>query len=60
MPYDQPYPVKVDRPIAKPYISKVIQPVIHKKTIVQSHISHIEHEPPQQPYGALDYNIKKK
>ncbi|KAH9397098.1 hypothetical protein TYRP_003404 [Tyrophagus putrescentiae] len=60
VPYDQPYPVKVDRPIAKPYISKVIQPVIHKKTIVQSHISHIEHEPPQQPYGALDYNIKKK
>lgn len=56
---DKPYPVPVDQPIAKPYIKKIIQPVIHKKTIHQSLVSHLEHEPSHQPFGGLDYNIKK-
>lgn len=71
VPVDSPYPVLVDKPfpvhleriIPKPFISKVIQPLIHKQTIIKSHITHIEHDPSQHGaanYGALDYPIKKR
>lgn len=35
---DKPYTVPVDRPVPAPYVAKVVQPMIHKQTVVSSAI----------------------
>ncbi|KAH9407534.1 hypothetical protein TYRP_012356 [Tyrophagus putrescentiae] len=38
VPIDKPYTVPVDRPVPAPYVAKVIQPVVHKQTVVSKAI----------------------
>lgn len=38
VPVDKPYTVPIDKPIAAPYVAKVIQPMVHKQTVVSSHV----------------------